>query len=96
MNGRASAAESTGSTVRRVFRGLHQLFPFCYICKVLVGLGTPYLGHDIQTATPLWPRFRGKQVAPSAREAASTGKQPRAASTAPPITVGREIINFIG
>ena len=86
----------TGSAVRRFFHGLHQLIAFCYICKVLVGPGTPYLGLDIETATPLWPRFSGKQVALSAREAASTVKQPRAASTAPPITVGREIINFIG
>jgi hypothetical protein len=29
---------------------------FCYICKVLVGLRTPYLGLDIQTATPLVAR----------------------------------------
>jgi len=38
---------------------LHPLIPFCYICKVLVGPGTPYLGHGVRTNAPLISRTRG-------------------------------------
>ena len=40
----------------RFFCCLRLLNAFCYICKVLVGPGTPYLGHDVQTAMPLVAR----------------------------------------
>ena len=70
---------------------LHQRLVFCYLCKVLVGPGTPYLGHDVQTATPLVARTSREWPAPGT----SRGRL-RAASTAPPKTVGREIINLIG
>jgi hypothetical protein len=32
---------------------------FCYLCKVLVGLGTPYLGPDFKTRTASLPAFPG-------------------------------------
>jgi hypothetical protein len=70
---------------------LRRKVSFCYICKVLVDPGTPYLGHDVRTATPL--------VARAAREGRSWPQQKpeermRAASKA--LNDEREIINFIG
>src|SRR5687768_13673248 len=41
---------------------LRRAISFCYICKVLVGPRTPYLGHDVQTATPLVARDARKTL----------------------------------